>query len=441
MGVVNKFMNIILLSGGSGKRLWPISNDVRSKQFIKLFKDDHGNYESMVQRVYRQIKTVAPNTSITIATSVAQLSSIHNQLGSNVPVCIEPCRRDTCPAILLAAAYLHDVLHVSEEETVVVCPVDPYVENSYYEAVIELDEYVQNNTANLTLMGIEPTVPSDKYGYIIPESNAAVSKVKEFKEKPDTETAKQYIAVGALWNAGVFAFKLGYLLAKAHQIVDFVDYKDLFTKYATLEKISFDYAVVEKEKSIQVTRYAGEWKDVGTWNMMSEVMSDASKGNVTLDDTCNNTHVINELEIPVLCMGCKNMVVAASSDGIFVADKERSGSMKNYVEKISTDIRYAEKSWGTYNVIDAQTGAVTIKVSLDAGKGMSYHCHDFRDEVWNVLSGEGIVTVDGMEQIVKAGDVVTIAAGCKHTIKAVTDMQLIEVQIGSVISVEDKTVF
>ncbi|MDO4921254.1 MAG: sugar phosphate nucleotidyltransferase [Phascolarctobacterium sp.] len=434
-------MNIILLSGGSGKRLWPISNDVRSKQFIKLFKDAHGNYESMVQRVYRQIKTVAPNASITIATSATQLSSIHNQLGSNVSVCIEPCRRDTCPAILLAAAYLHEVLHVSEEETVVVCPVDPYVENSYYEAVIELDKYVQNNTANLTLMGIEPTVPSDKYGYIISESNAAVSKVKEFKEKPNTETAKQYIAAGALWNAGVFAFKLGYLLAKAHQIVDFVDYKDLFTKYETLEKISFDYAVVEKEKSIQVTRYAGEWKDVGTWNMMSEVMSDNSKGNVTLDDACDNTHVINELEIPVLCMGCKNMVVAASSDGIFVADKERSGSIKNYVEKISTDIRYAEKSWGTYNVVDAQTGAVTIKVSLDAGKGMSYHCHDFRDEVWNVLSGEGTVTVDGMEQIVKAGDVVTIAAGCKHTIKAVTDMQLIEVQIGSVISVEDKTIF
>nr|WP_303166746.1 sugar phosphate nucleotidyltransferase [Phascolarctobacterium sp.] len=441
MGVVDKVMNIILLSGGSGKRLWPISNDVRSKQFIKLFKDAHGNYESMVQRVYRQIKTVAPNASITIATSATQLSSIHNQLGSNVSVCIEPCRRDTCPAILLAAAYLHEVLHVSEEETVVVCPVDPYVENSYYEAVIELDKYVQNNTANLTLMGIEPTVPSDKYGYIISESNAAVSKVKEFKEKPNTETAKQYIAAGALWNAGVFAFKLGYLLAKAHQIVDFVDYKDLFTKYETLEKISFDYAVVEKEKSIQVTRYAGEWKDVGTWNMMSEVMSDNSKGNVTLDDACDNTHVINELEIPVLCMGCKNMVVAASSDGIFVADKERSGSIKNYVEKISTDIRYAEKSWGTYNVVDAQTGAVTIKVSLDAGKGMSYHCHDFRDEVWNVLSGEGTVTVDGMEQIVKAGDVVTIAAGCKHTIKAVTDMQLIEVQIGSVISVEDKTIF
>ena len=434
-------MNIVLLSGGSGKRLWPISNEVRSKQFIKLFKKADGEYESMVQRVYGQIKSVQLDATVTIATSSTQVSAIRNQLGNNVSVCVEPCRRDTCPAILLAAAYLKDVLHVDEGETVAVCPVDPYVDNSYYEAVADLDKYVQAGTANLTLMGVEPTVPSDKYGYIIPVSNEKVSKVKEFKEKPDIATAKKYIADGALWNAGVFAFKLGYLLDIAHKMIDFVDYKDLFSKYETLEKISFDYAVVEKEASIQVTRYAGEWKDVGTWNMMAEVMSDNTKGNVTMDETCENTHVINELEVPILCMGCKDMIVAASSDGIFVSDKARSGSMKSYVEKISTDIRFAEKSWGTYTVIDAQTQAITIKASLYAGRSMSYHSHDFRDEVWTVITGEGLVTVDGMEQVVKAGDVITIAAGCKHTIKAITDMQLIEVQIGEAITVEDKMVY
>ena len=434
-------MHIILLSGGSGKRLWPISNDVRSKQFIKLFKKDNGDYESMVQRVYRQIRTVSPRTGITIATGSSQVSSIRNQLGDHVSVCVEPSRRDTCPAILLAAVYLQDELHVDREETVAVCPVDPYVDNSYYEAVSALDTYVQAGTANLTLMGIEPTVPSSKYGYIIPDSADKIAHVKAFKEKPGVETAKEYIRAGALWNAGVFAFKLGYIINMAHKMADFTDYKDLFTKYENLEKISFDYAVVEKEPSIQVMRYAGEWKDVGTWNMMSEVMSDYTKGNVTLDETCVNTHVINELEIPVLCMGCKNMVVAASGDGIFVADKERSGAMKSYVEKISTDIHYAEKSWGTYSVIDAQQGAVTIKANLYAGRKMSYHRHEFRDEVWTVLSGEGIVTVDGMEQTVRPGDVVTIAAGCKHTIEAKTDMQLIEIQVGKVIDVADKVVF
>lgn len=434
-------MNIILLSGGSGKRLWPISNDVRSKQFIRLLKTKTNEYESMLQRVYRQIKSVDKKSNIIIATSASQVSSIRNQLGDDVAVCVEPYRRDTCPAILLAATYLHDVLHIKKNESIVICPVDPYVDNYYYETIVNMDKYVQTGLANLTLIGIEPTVPSDKYGYIIPENSSIVSVVKEFKEKPDVETAKQYITAGALWNSGVFACKLGYLLDIAHNMMDFTDYKDLFSKYEKLEKISFDYAVVEKENSVQVIRYAGEWRDIGTWNMMAEVMSDNIKGNATMDDTCSNVHIVNELEIPILCMGCKDIVVAASNDGILVADKVRSGNMKSYVEKINTDIRYAEKSWGTYNVVDAQRGAVTIKLSLNAGKCMSYHCHDFRDEVWTVISGDGVVTVDGMEQIVKTGDVVTIAAGCKHTINALTDMQLIEVQIGRVIDVEDKMVY
>ena len=434
-------MQIILLSGGSGKRMWPLSNDIRSKQFIKLFKNGEGEYESMVQRVYRQIKTVDEGTEITIATSRTQVSAIHNQLGDNVSVCVEPTRRDTFPAIALAAAYLKYESGVSEDEPVVVCPVDPYVDNAYYETVKRMGEIASKGEKNITLMGIEPTYPSEKYGYIIPKDKEELSDVSEFKEKPDVETAKRYISSGALWNGGVFAFRLGYMLDKAHGLLNFSDYRDLYNRYTECEKISFDYAVVEKEASIQVLRYAGEWKDVGTWNMMAEVMSDHTKGNVTLDETCENTHAINELEIPVLCMGCKNMVVAASSDGIFVADKERSGAMKSYVEKISTDIHYAEKSWGTYNVMDAQKGAVTIKAHLYAGRKMSYHRHDFRDEVWTVLSGEGIVTIDDMEQIVRPGDVVSIAAGCKHTIQAKTDMQLIEIQIGSVIDVSDKVVF
>ena len=256
-------MNIILLSGGSGKRLWPLSNDVRSKQFIKLFKNNDG-YESMVQRVYRQVTTVDADAKITIATSKSQASAIKNQLGEKASICVEPCRRDTFPAIALAVAYLHDELGVAENEAVVVCPVDPYVDNTYYEAVKNLQELAKQGGANLTLMGIEPTYPSEKYGYIIPESGENVSKVKEFKEKPDVETAKKYLAQSALWNAGIFAFKLGYLLNKAHSMIDFEDYRDLFNKYDTLTKISFDYAVVENESSIQVLRYSGDWKDVGT---------------------------------------------------------------------------------------------------------------------------------------------------------------------------------
>lgn len=434
-------MNIILLSGGSGKRLWPLSNDVRSKQFIKLFKDDNGKYESMVQRVYRQITTVDPKAKITIATSKSQASAIKNQLGDNVGISIEPCRRDTFPAIALAAAYLHDELGVGEDEAVVVCPVDPYVDNTYYEAVEQLQKLAEEGNANLTLMGIEPTYPSEKYGYIMPLSGEKVSKVKEFKEKPNRETAEKYIKENALWNAGIFAFKLSYLLTKAHSLIDFTDYRDLFNKYDGLKKISFDYAVVEKEESIQALRYSGDWKDVGTWNMMAEVMADQTKGKVVLDEKCENTNVVNELNIPILCMGCKDIIVAASGDGILISDKERSGYMKPYVEKIETEAMYAEKSWGTYTVIDVQPGSMTVKVSMKAGEHMTYHMHNYREEVWTVVSGEGKSIVDGMEQMLKAGDVITIAAGCKHTVEAITALDIVEVQIGDEISVADKIKF
>ena len=434
-------MNIILLSGGSGKRLWPLSNDVRSKQFIKLFKNDAGEYESMVQRVYRQINAVDAGAKITIATSKSQASAIKNQLGEKVSICVEPCRRDTFPAIVLAAAYLHDELGLSEEEAVVVCPVDPYVDSTYYEAVKALQALAKNGTANLTLLGIEPTYPSEKYGYIIPQSGENISRVKEFKEKPDKETAKRYLAQDALWNAGIFAFKIKYLLKKAHSMIDFEDYRDLFNKYDTLTQISFDYAVVEKEPSIQVLRYRGGWKDVGTWNMMAEVMADQAKGKVVLDETCENTNVVNELNIPILCMGCKDLIVAASGDGILISDKERSGYMKPYVEKIETEAMYAEKSWGTYTVIDVQPGSMTVKLSMKPGERMSYHMHNYREEVWTVVSGKGKAIVDGMEQILRAGDVITIAAGCRHTVEAITVLDIIEVQLGDEISASDKVKF
>ncbi len=434
-------MNIILLSGGSGQRLWPLSNSIRSKQFIKLFKNEQEEYESMVQRVYHQIKTVDESSEIMVATSKSQVSAIINQLGDQVSICVEPCRRDTFPAIALAAAKLFYEKKLNREEAVVVCPVDPYVDNTYYEAVNKLGQLASEGQANLTLMGIEPTYPSEKYGYIIPENAENLSKVKEFKEKPTEEVAAQYIAQGALWNAGVFAFKIGYLMDIAHSLIDFTDYKDLLKKYDSLTKISFDYAVVEKEDNIQVMRYAGSWKDVGTWNMMAEVMADQTKGNVILDDTCKNTHVVNELDIPILCMGCEDMVIAASSDGILIADKEQSSYMKPYVEKLDMDAMYAEKSWGTYNVIDVQDTFMTIKVLLNAGNQMKYHSHQNRDEVWTIVSGEGKVILDGKGHDVDAGDVIKIPHDCKHTIIAKTTLNIIEVQLGEDIDVKDKEVF
>ena len=434
-------MNLVLLSGGSGQRLWPLSNDIRSKQFIKIFHREDGELESMLQRVYRQIKAVDTDATVTIATSKSQVSAIHNQLGEEVGISVEPCRRDTFPAIALAAAYLKDVQGVGEEESVVVCPVDPYVENDYFEALKALGDRAAVSSANLVLMGIEPTYPSEKYGYIIPIGKDQVSKVSMFKEKPTQEVAKDYIAKGALWNGGVFAFKLGYVLNRAHELIDFVDYEDLFNKYDTLNKISFDYAVVEHEPEIEVMRFAGTWKDLGTWNTLTEAMDSHAVGEALFNENCENVHVVNELDVPILCMGLKDVVVSASPEGILVSDKEQSSYIKPFINTLDHRVMFAEKSWGSFKVIDIDSASMTIKVTLNAGHRMNYHSHQHRDEVWTVIVGEGKTVVDGMEQNVKAGDVITMSAGCRHTIIAETELKLIEVQLGEAIDVNDKQKF
>ena len=439
-------MNIILLSGGSGKRLWPLSNDIRSKQFIQIFPRADGSYESMVQRVYRQIRAVDPEATVTIATAKTQVSAIHNQLGEDVGISIEPCRRDTFPAIALATAYLHDVRGVGADEAVVVCPVDPYVDETYFECVRDLCEEARKGRKNLVLMGIEPTYPSEKYGYIKPAAGAAGSSAPTdgkpahtFTEKPSKEKAEEYIAGGALWNGGVFAYRLRYVLEKSRELLGSSDYRYLFNHYAELKKISFDYAVVEQETSLEVLRYSGTWKDLGTWNTLTEAMEENILGNAQMNDTCRNLHIINELGVPILAMGIRDAVIAASPEGILVSDKEQSSYIKPFVDAIDQQVMFAEKSWGSYRVLDVEKNSLTVKVTLNPNHRMNYHSHEHRDEIWTVISGNGQAVVDGDVREIGVGDVIRMQAGQKHTVIAGAEgLQLTEVQLGSEISVADK---
>lgn len=431
-------MHIVLLSGGSGKRLWPLSNDIRSKQFIPFFRQSDGARHSMAQRVCGQVRHAIPGAQITIATSKTQVSVLRNQLGEAVDICVEPCRRDTFPAIALVSAYLHDVKGVDENEAVAVCPVDPYVEDGYFSAVHHLTQLVGTGAGELMLMGVEPTYPSEKYGYILPQNKEVVSHVLSFREKPDADAAQRYIDEGALWNSGVFAYCLGYVLTRARQLLGCSDYEGLLAAYESLEKISFDYAVVEHESNIGVLRYGGAWKDLGTWNTLTEIMEETTLGDAVLDDGCRNTHVINEMDVPVLVMGAQNLVIAASPEGILVADKAASSYMKPYVERISQPVMFAEKSWGSFRIIDVEDESLTIKVTLNAGHAMNYHSHAHRREIWTVVSGCGTVRLDGTVRPAAAGDVIDIPAGMKHKISARERMVVIEVQVGSSISKEDK---
>jgi len=438
-------MHLILLSGGSGKRLWPLSNDVRSKQFLKLLKNDQDEMESMVQRVYRQLKEVGLSKSVTVVAGSSQRDQIISQLGSSVNSVIEPDRRDTFPAIALACSYLYSEMKIDREEKIAILPVDPYVHNDYFKSIFELKGILDENDSELALLGAEPTYPSSKYGYIIPhESESKVSKVDYFKEKPSEEAASELLKQGALWNCGVFGFKLGYLIELLEKSYGFnnISYQKVYDQYDKLNKISFDYEVVEKAKNINVIKYRGMWKDLGTWNTLTEEMEAEEFGNVVTDGNCTNTHVLNELNIPVVTMGIENCVVVASPDGILVAEKSETPKLKDQIKNFSGRPRYEERRWGTYMVIDhtfhkCGSESLTKKLTLNEGCNISYQYHNNRSEVWTIVSGEGTLILDDEMKNVKQGDVIHIQEGVKHGLKALTDLEFIEVQLGTPLIEED----
>ncbi|MFK7696923.1 sugar phosphate nucleotidyltransferase [Paenibacillus sp. HJGM_3] len=434
-------MKLVLLSGGSGKRLWPLSNDARSKQFLKILENKSRQMESMVQRVWQQLEVCGLADSSIIATNPTQVDMLHHQIGMNVPILIEPERRDTFPAIALAASYLYSIQGVSLDEVVVILPVDPYVDDHFFNRLKDLQAVLQASSARLALMGVRPTYPSSKYGYIVPEDGFAQSsyyQVKQFKEKPTEEQAIVLIEDNnALWNCGVFAFKLEYIV---HALLEKglpVQYEQLLKQYHRLPKISFDYEIVEQESQIVVLPYEGDWKDLGTWNTLTEEMDTSLIGNGILSDDSFNTHLINELDIPVVVLGLSNAVVAVSPDGVLVSDKGASPRLKDLI-RFDHRPMYEESLWGSYRVLDyTKLGdgneVLTKRISLSAGETFGYQAHFYRTEIWTIISGSGEVIIDGERIQVSVNDVVKIYPKIKHGILAHENMELIEVQTGKIV--------
>lgn len=437
-------MKLVLLSGGSGKRLWPLSNDARSKQFLKVLEDDRKQQVSMVQRVHRQLEAVGLGDSSVIATSASQVDMIKNQLGNKVSIVIEPERRDTFPAIALSASFLYSECDTDLDEIIGVLPVDPFVENAFFQKVAELEGALIHSDADLALMGVNPTFPSSKYGYIVPNENNEKSylKVSHFKEKPSEEEAKKLIKDGALWNCGVFAFRLSFIIKMIENLKLPTNYQQLKEKYDCFNKNSFDYEVVEKATEIIMLPYKGYWKDLGTWNTLTEEMSTSVMGLGTISEDSKNVHLINELEIPIAVLGGNDLIVAASPDGILVSDKESSPKLKELIVDFDQRPMYEERIWGWYKVLDfvkykESKEVLTKKICIHAGKNLSYHYHQFRTEVWTVVKGTGELIINNESRMITAGDVVEISPYIKHAVKAVEELEIIEVQRGTNIIEED----
>ncbi len=438
-------MYTVLLSGGSGKRLWPLSNDLRSKQYIKVIGNasDSNKPCSMIQRVWGQLGESQLADKSIITASKGQVEIIKSQLGEEVNIVIEPERRNTFPAVAISCAYLKTVLGVSDDETIVILPVDPYTDQGYFQKLKTIESILNVSRADIVLMGAKPTQPSSKYGYIVPKqiiskASSAFIEVEGFTEKPTAGLAKELIEEGALWNCGVFGFKLGTILGRMAEYGLSHDYYEMFKNYEKLPKTSFDYEVLEKSKNIVAIEYDGIWKDIGTWNALSEQMYDSSIGNVIIHESCENTNVINELRMPIVVIGTKDIVISASVDGILVSDKQHSTRIKDCVDNFTYPPMYEERRWGTITVLDItkKDGVYTStrKISIFENMNSSYHYHNDRDEVWTILAGNGEMIINGIKQLIMAGDVIRIPAQTRHAVKSLNGIEFLEVQIGRTVA-------
>lgn len=440
-------MQIILLSGGSGKRLWPLSNETRSKQFLCLLKSPDSHPESMVQRIVRQLSGCIPEAKLTAATSLSQRDAIVNQVGNRIDVVTEPERRDTFAAIVLASAYLAGEKGCCTDEVIVVMPCDPYTEKGYYETISLMAKAVEEQRADLVLMGVKPENASGELGYILAEDDGSskagdVLKVKQFVEKPSPAKAEEMITRGAFWNGGVFAFRLGWLLEFAKRYVNVESYEKVREEYSKLPKVSFDFEVLEKAVSVGMIPFEGKWSDLGDWGVLTKHLTSRAIGNTVMAGNDFDTYAINELGIPMLCVGAKNLVVAASPDGILIADKNSCELVKDYVDQMKNRPMYEERRWGAYKVIDRITFpdghcALTKQLYLKPGGNISYQLHRHREEVWTFVNGEGLLALDGKVRRVSRGDVIHIAKGELHAVKALSDLHIIEVQSGDNLIEED----
>ena len=415
-------MNIILLSGGSGKRLWPLSNESMSKQFLRLLRDDKGNKESMVQRVFRQIKETNLKTNIVIGTNNSQVDVIKEELGEDIDIVVEPSRRNTYPAILLSCSYLKFKKNIKDDDSIIVLPVDPYTENSYFETLKKMDEVIKTSNSDITLMGIKPTYPSEKYGYMVCGND---NKVIKFKEKPTLDEAKELLKEGAYWNAGVFGFKMSFIEKYLNEN-NINSYEDALNKFNELKINSFDYEVVEKTNSINMVKYDGMWKDLGTWNTLTEEMP-SNHGSVITGEDNNNVSVVNVTDKPVVALGLKDVVIVTSREGVLVSNKEKSSYLKKYVDDLNDTPLFEKKSFGEYQVLEKTNNSLTKHIYMLKDKFYGGECIN-NNEVFVIVNGEcEMVINNGSSIFYKKGDTITINSNETYKIMAKTNTELISV--------------
>ncbi|MBO0995919.1 sugar phosphate nucleotidyltransferase [Bacillus sp. SD088] len=320
-------MNIVLLSGGIGKRLWPLSNPKCPKQYLKILTKEKNQLESMLQRTWRQLKENQLDYKSIIVTNEMQIDLLKSQISEDAQVITEPENRDTFAAIALASMHFFSNTDANKDTVITILPVDSYVDKVFFQTVKRLEEILISSNSNLALIGAKPKWPSEKYGYIVPEKSSSdhlYFHVSHFKEKPSINEARKLLEKQSYWNCGVFSFKLSFIISMLEDLKLPTSYDALLNRYHNIPRTSFDYMVVERTKNIICVPYDGMWKDLGTWESLAEDITEYSNSENISINACENTHIINNLDVPLTVNGIDDAVVVATHQGILVTSKKEN---------------------------------------------------------------------------------------------------------------------
>lgn len=391
-------MQLVLLSGGLGTRLWPLSDANHPKQFLKLFNKEQ---KSMLQITYNNISKL--NLPIYVASQNIWTKNIFDQIGKNVKIISEPNSMDTFAAILNIAEYLYYKENISKNEIIAIVPIDHFVQKNFYNILYDCQLNMIKNNSDYGLIGIKPKYPNSKYGYICSTDGIA----KKFVEKPNIKDAESLIKQGALWNSGILLFKIESVLKKSNEIFKHDTYEQFTNNYKNLPKTSFDYAVLENEKNISVVNYDGKWDDLGTWNTLSKYIS---------KDDSNSNNIINYENKSIRINNIDNLIVINTSNGLLIEKKD--------------NIVY--EKWGNYQTIynnKSFDSIITIKNMYidDESKMQGSKCIDAQ-KTFFVLDGIGEIYINNTPKKIKTDDIISICNNETYYIKGIKNLNIIEVQ-------------